>query len=202
MVLISKREIIYECRSGVTLVELLTTLLIVSFLSLTVGVLAVNLLNIQEQDREEAFIREKLVEICGEIADIVSVGSTFSVSNGIIEVVYRQETGGISLETGMVSRVARFCAATNSFAGNYDFSIYQNVTGNLVRAISRNVRGDAPLIPLTGKIVKMELVPFSDDEGLGKLSIGAAYTVKNMRTRQYETKAAESERLVRLWNNK
>ena len=84
MALTFKREFIYECRSGVTLVELLTTVLIVSFLSLTVGVLAVNLLNIQKQDREEAFIREKLVEICGEIADIVSVGSTFSISNGII----------------------------------------------------------------------------------------------------------------------
>ena len=105
------------CAQGFTVVELMVTIVIVAFLSATVGTFVCKLLTIQERDREEAYIREKLTDICGAYADFLSIGSSISSTTGVSNqetvVKYRSETGGVSLETGIVTRVAYLVAAMN-----------------------------------------------------------------------------------------
>lgn len=149
---------------GYTVFELIVTVLIVVVLAATIGMFFTNLLTIQEQDREEAYVREKLADLCAIYADFASIGSSFSISsNSNANIVsYRLETGGISFETGRVSRVAYFTTATTNRAMNVDVYslqhdgrslIFQNEKAGLTSRWDRVLSGDVSLlIQPTGKL--------------------------------------------------
>ena len=150
----------------------MVTILITAILAATVGTFFVKLLSLQEKDREEAYIRETLCDICAYYADYASIGSSFSVgADGKKTLIaYRQETGGVALETGRVSRVAYLTLATNSWNRVLDmntYSIHHGVNDkifgyekqNLTNKISRILNGDATLLTLsTGKLKVTNLV--------------------------------------------
>lgn len=128
-------------RLGYTVFELLVTVLIVTGLATVVGSFFVKLLTIQEKDREEAYIREKLSDLCAVYADFASIGSSFSIeSSGNANIVsYRQETGGVSFETGRVSRVAYLTTATTN--ETMDLNVYSFETGtNILTKIFSNIK--------------------------------------------------------------
>lgn len=202
-------------RLGYTVVELMVTIVIVSVLAATVGMFISKLLTIQEQEREEAYIRERLADICGAYADDLSIGSSFSRSNKTEIVAYRLETGGVSLETGRVTRVAYLTSATNATDKAVALNIYSLENGEFIPKFSRNMKGDATLIPLTGSnrvgLVSFRIRPLNNepvsedadnwtsDAALGYLVAKAEYYIKN-DVGEIETKTASVERVVRLWN--
>ena len=159
-----------------TVVELLVTVAIVLIVAASLGMFVVKMLTLHEQEREDAYVRETLSDILANYADLVSVGSFFSVKTNVTGqstiVRYRQETGGMSLETGRVTRVAYLTTATNSAAQALDLNIYtmdrdsdSSIFGSLKSGLrlkfARNVRGDAALIPLGGELVSCTITPFS-----------------------------------------
>ena len=146
---------------------MMVTILIVSVLAATVGTFFVKLLTIQEREREEAYVREKLSDICGAYADMLSVGSSIitsdNPSNQTAIVKYRQETGGVSLETGLVTRVAYLTSVmTNTVM---DFDILSLVPGEeeidkkFLTRLTRRANGNAALIPLLADMVSCKLRP-------------------------------------------
>ncbi|MGN0844998.1 MAG: prepilin-type N-terminal cleavage/methylation domain-containing protein [Kiritimatiellia bacterium] len=197
-------------RRGVTVVELMATLVIVSVLAATVGVLIARLFGIQEREREEAYIREKLADACGVIADFVSVGSSLAWSNRLAVVQYRQETGGVSLETSLVSRVAYLTFGTNSMTHALDLNVFGSESGQIVRKLSRTMRGDAHLLPLAGEIIRVQITPLSatplaaenaePDAALANLEVAARYEIED-ESGQPAVRTAKVERVVRLWNH-
>ena len=186
-------------KRGYTVVELMVTIVIVSVLAATVGALFVKLLTIQEQEREEAYIREKLSDICGAYADFLSVGSSISTSNRTTLVTYRHETGGVSLETGIVSRVAQLTSSTNATSKAIDLNVDVFESGGLVRKFSRSMSGDAPLIPLMGDMVECTIVTSRTYAALGYLQVTAKYKVENDEGTVVE-KPVTVGRMIRLWN--
>ena len=209
-------------KRGYTVVELMVTIVIVSVLAATVGMFFVKLLTIQEREREEAYIREKLSDICGAYADFISIGSSFSTATNLSDqatvVKYRQETGGVSLETGLVSRVACLISLMNitnkTIDLNIQYSTDEKEPERRYSTLSRIMRGDAPLIPLTGDMASLKITPLinstpkedadfpglqTTDAALGNLEVTARYKVKNDEG-ILEEKTVKVERLVRLWN--
>ena len=204
---------------GYTVVELMVTIVIVSVLAATVGMFFVKLLTIQEREREEAYIREKLSDICGAYADFISIGSSFSTATNLFDqatvVKYRQETGGVSLETGLVSRVAYLTSLMNitnkTIDLNIQYSTDEKEPERRYSTLSRIMRGDASLIPLIGDMVSLKITPLNSnttyqdvdfpvlqttDVALGNLEVTACYKVKN----DEGFKTVKVERVVRLWN--
>lgn len=224
-------EMFYRhCSDGFTVVEMMATLVITAILAATAGTFFARLLTIQERDREEAYIREKLVDACGAYADLLSIGSTFvNTSTNAVIIKYRQETGGCSLETGLVSRVAYLASPLNLEHDTVDFNIYSVEKRNLSQKISRGINGDAPLLPLSGAMVECtisplgiagsapaiieiteeargfcgEMVPHANfqatDAALGYLQMSAKYMVTNDEG-EPEEKTVTAGRVVRLWN--
>ena len=205
-------------QGGYTIIELMVTIVIASVLVATGGMFFSKLLTIQEQEREEAYFREKLVDICGAYADAMSVGSSFGTRTNLlthtmdIKVNYRQETGGVSLETGMVTRVTQLVLSIDATNRTMDMNIYGFNQGNLVRKLHRRASGDASLIPLPGDMVSCTITPLNDGaaaqdiEGyltnnvaLGYLEIKARYKIKN-EAGNFEERTATAGRVVRLWN--
>ena len=209
---------------GYTIVELLVIVLIVAFLATTLGMFFVNLLTIQENEREDAYIREKLVDICGMYADYASVGESFQTNSQITLVKYREETGGVSLETGRVSRVTRLMTsngnadAINANKPNFEIGSIEWNEDKLtfISKISRFLRGDAELIPLVGNKVICSITPLNfnvtrpvgddyfgnlqtTDAALAYLQVVSEYKVKNDEGK-YESKTVKVGRIVRLWN--
>lgn len=201
---------------GYTVVELMVTIVIVSVLAATVGMFFVKLLTIQEREREEAYIRERLSDICGAYADFVSVGASFHVNtnsaNTLTAVKYRQETGGVSLETGLVTKATCLTTMMNPTNRTLDLDIYSESIEGLNRRFSRRMNGDASLIPLLGDMVSCTITPLNHtktevgtngyettDAALGWLQVAAKYRVENGNG-EMETKTATAGRVVRLWN--
>lgn len=208
---------------GYTLVELMVTVVIVAVLSVTVGTLFVSLMNIQEREREQAYIRENLADICANYSDYLSVGT--SVSNDItglnpgFTVAYRRETGGVSLETGRVSHVVQLDSSVREFAipgvkgkslATVDLGIETLKSTNQVRTFSRNLRGDdTQLIPikdlrirdgcvnLSCRIYPLDMVP--ENAALWYLQVVATYDIKNDMG-MYVSTNVTAGRVVRLWN--
>lgn len=208
-------------RCGYTIVELMVTIVVVSVLAVSVGAFVVKLLTLHEQEREEAYIREKLVDICGAYADFLSVGSSISAQTNLSDqamvVKYRQEAGGVSLETGSVSRVVYLTSTLNTTNRTMDLNVYSRELGELSRKLSRHVNGDAHLLPLLGDIVSCTITPLNaevlktdddplfagfqtSDAALGYLQVTAKYQIKNGEG-QIEAKTASAGRVVRLWNH-
>ena len=195
----------------------MVTIVIVAVLTATVGVLFVKLLTIQEQEREEAYVREKLADFCGAYADFLSVGSSMGTStaltNSAVEVNYRLEAGGVSLETGIVSRVAKLTSSINMTNDTVDLGIYAFEQRVLRRKISRNVNGDALLLPLPGDMVSCKITPLNynpgktkeksgfqtTDAALGYLEVEARYAVEN-DDGEITNKTVTAGRVVRMWN--
>ncbi len=217
---------------GYTIVELMVTIVIVSVLAVSVGAFFVKLLNIHEREREDAYVREKLADICGEYADKLSIGtSIINTSTNATVVKYRQETGGVSLETGLVTRVAYLSSLLNPTNDTMDMNIFSLENRDLNQKIARSARGDAHLMPLVGDIVGCTLTPLRTatsvlnveamnetdthmcarmvpnatfevtDAALGWLQITTRYRVKNDNG-ELETRTATAGRVVRLWNRK
>ena len=205
-------------RRGYTVVELMVTIVIVSILAATIGTFLVKLLNIQEREREDAYIREALADICGAYADAMSVGSSFGMHTNLLthavdmKVNYRQETGGVSLETGKVVGVTQMISSLNTTNKTVDLSIYGFNQGGLVKKLQRKAKGDAALMPLLGDMVSCTIRPLNcnteggDGDGylmnnaaLGYLEVKAEYKVKN-KAGAIEWKNAAAGRVVRLWN--
>ena len=205
----------YQC--GYTVVELLVTILLVSVLAATVGTFFVKLLNIQEREREEAYVREKLADICGAYADALSVGSAFSRSNTVTVANFRMETGGVSFETGIVTSVTCVTSLVNVASGTLDSDVYGYEATNLVRKLSRIAHADPKLIALRGsnvaEILKYTLKPLNNnsantkmtngfettDAALGWLSVDAQYRIKD-KDGDLVGRTVTVERVVRLWN--
>lgn len=158
----------YQNRScGYTIVELMVTIVIVSVLAATVGSFFVKLLTIQERERDEAYIREKISDICGAYADMLSIGSAIiasdNPSNQVTIVKYRQETGGVSLETGCVTRVAYLTSMMTNTVMNFDvLSLVpeeEDLDKKFLTKLTRRASGNAALIPLPGDMVSCTLTP-------------------------------------------
>ena len=197
-------------KRGYTVIELMVTIIIVTVLAATVGMFFVKLLTIQENEREEAYIREKLTDICGAYADDLSVGRSFSRSNHTEIVTYRQESGGVSLETGRVTRVAFLSLSLTNREVRLDISGF--VQREIVRKNSRGVRGDASLIPLVGDMVSFRITPlkgnstvdgdsWTSDAALGWLEATARYRIEGDDGNIIE-KPVTVGRVVRLWNSR
>ena len=191
-------------RCGYTIVELMVSLVVVTVLAGTIGMFVVKLLTIREREREDAYIREKLTNICAAYADFMSIGSSFSTNGQEIVVMYRQETGGVSLETGIVSQVTSLVTVLNTNNWAMDSFAYGLESGSNVLKLVRNANGNAPLIPLVGDIVSCTITPIRDAlnqnlEALGNLRVEARYQAKNEKG-ELETKTTSVERMVRFWN--
>lgn len=182
---------------GYTIVELMVTVVIVALLAATLGMFVVRLLKIQENEREEAYVREKLADIAGAYADYLSIGSSVGMADQRIVATYRQETGGVSLETGRVSRVTSLESSLNRKSLAMDLNIYGVEWTNHVLKFSRSVNGDAPLVPLEGDIVTCKVVSYG---ALGRLQISARHDVRDAHGR-IGTRTTSVERVVRLWNH-
>ena len=134
-------------KNGYTIIELMVTIVIVSVLAATLGVAFVKLLNIQEREREEAYVREKLADICGEYADKLSIGSSIiSTSTNATIVKYRQETGGVSLETGLVTRVAYLSLQLSPTNDTVDMGIFSFENQDLIQKTYSLVLYNQPLL--------------------------------------------------------
>ncbi len=216
---------------GYTIVEMAVVIVIVSILAATFGMFVVKLLTLQEQDREEAYIREKLVDICGIYADFLSIGSSFSTGTNLLSqgqttvVKYRRETGGVSLETGVVTRVAYLESSLNLTNRVLDLGIHvfepkEVYTSTRLPDLTRldflrTINGNASLMPLVGDVVSCTLTPVNatvseedadfvgtetTDAALGYLQITARYPIKN-HDGEVVTNTATAGRVVRLWNH-
>lgn len=201
-------------KSGYTIVELMVTVLIISLLAVSVGAFFVSLLNIQEKEREDAYVREKLNDICATYADMLSVGSFFVTnSDRRIIVNFPREAGGVSLETGgtfetgSVIRVACLTSSVNRVSRDYT-SLDLNVSAMDADGFIRekgpfHFNGNAELLPLLGNITSCRLTRLGTNDvgfaSLGCLEIEAEYEVKN-RLREKELRTATARRVVRLWN--
>ena len=160
-------------RCGFTIVELTVTIAIVSLLAATLGMFFAKLLNIRERDREEAYVRERLSGICASYADMLSVGTSIIASNNSSNqaaiVKYRQETGGVSMETAIVSRVSYLAStmdATNRVVNLDVLSLdpeVEELNRKFLTQLTRRASGDAELIPLCGDIVSCTLRPLGVD---------------------------------------
>ena len=213
-------------KCGYTIVEMMVTIVIVSVLSATVGSFVVKLLTLQEQEREAAYIRERLVDICGIYADYLSIGSSITndtsstVANFAVD--YRQETGGVSFETGRVSRVVRLesservYSALNQLQRNLflNAEILTSTGGLLSSEFAREFRGDdTPLVSTKELKIKKNkvdlnyrLIPlvspadeFQVSPAIWRLEVKADYFVEKDNGVLVHTNAVVS-RLVRLWN--
>ena len=199
-------------RRGASAVELLMTTVIVAILACACGVLFARLLSVRERDREEAYVREKLSDICAAYADAMSVGEYFETTNGLMTVKYRHETGGVSLETGKVVRVARAATVMDHEKHVSVLDIYSFKDGGLGIGLSRTAYGDAELIPLGAEMTGCTITPLGGnategggfaryDSVLGYLQMSARYKTEDERGNPtYRTVSAG--RLVRLWNRK
>lgn len=206
---------LYRHKVGYTVIELIVTMAIVAALAATVGVYFVKLLTLHENEREDAYVREKLTDICGAYADFMSVGTAFCTSNETVVVKCRQETGGVSMETGVVSRVVYLDSAINPYQHNMDFNFYGFEKGSVSRRLSRAVNGDAALLPIVGGIVKCSITPLNaqkseleragvlsgyqtSDASLGYLEVSARYEIEE--DGKFIAKTATVGRVVRMWN--
>lgn len=203
-------------RLGYTIVELMVTIVIVTILTATVGVFLVKLLSFQEYEREEAFVRERLADICGAYADALSIGSAISIStNQKLIVKYRSETGGVSLETGTVTHVAYLLSSLNPENNTVSLNAYGIDKG--ISRLSRVASGDAALLPMAGDIVNCTITPLvlsgqpktmadadfenfqTTDAALAYLEVTAQYRIRNDKG-EIETRMPRAGRVVRLWN--
>jgi hypothetical protein len=192
------------------------TVVIVAILAATVGMFFVKLLTFQEKDREEAYIRERLSDVCGAYADFLSVGSFVSTRTNRfhhasdLRVDYRQESGGVSLETGTVSRAAYLISSADDAGGAVDLDVYAFAKSNVVHKFSRSIMGDAALIPFTNEIASIEIVPLNyavktntidgfekTDAVLCRLVVTARHEVEDDYGKK---RPVTAERVVRLWN--
>lgn len=206
-------------RFGYTIVELMVTIVIVSVLAATLGTFVVKLLTIQEQDREEAYIREKLADVCATYADFLSLGTNISTGVSDFIAIYPHETGGVSLETGRVSRVAELSTSNTRNRAelvtiDLNVGTFEQGKETLVNKYSRTLRGDdTPLMnPKSLKELKIgenndgninlfyKLEPLLPGNGaLWNFRVMAQYKVTYEKGRQ-ENKTLMAERIVRLWN--
>ena len=211
---------------GYTIVELLVTILIVTIFAASVGMLAVKLLTLHEKNREDAYVREKLLDICAIYADYLSLGSSIGTNNFETIVKYRMETGGVSFETGVVSHVTHLISALNPLKKTVDLGTYTLKDGNMKVAKSFSWNGDASLIVHNGnmfaRIVGFMIRPlrytgdpeltWTADGGQEELTgepvsqmTDAAFGYLEL-TAQYQSaddnrlNTVRAGRLVRLWN--
>lgn len=205
-------------RRGYTIVELMVAVVIVAVLAATLGTFVVKLLTLQERDREEAYIREQLVDICGIYADYLSIGTTVitNASNQSFAVKYRQEAGGVSFETGRVSRVVQLesvekpYTAMNKACRTVALNTFD--AGGDSLNFSKEFRGDdLPLMTVKDLKIRDNSVnlrcgirPLKGRTGtaaLWNLEVRADYVVRNDEG-DLVPKYASVERVVRLWNCK
>lgn len=199
--------ILQSGKRGYTVVELMVTIVIVTVLAVTVGTFVVKLLTVQEDEREDAYVREKLTDICAAYADFLSVGSAISTNLLGSAVTYRLETGGVSLETGIVSHVTSLVMSLNTNNWVVNLDAYGHEAGSNVLKLARTANGNAPLIAMKGDmpdIVGCTISPLSaetiESAALGNLRVAAVYQVKN-EDGEYEARTTSVERIVRLWNH-
>ena len=189
-------------KRGSTVVELMVMIVIVTVLAASVGTFIVKLLTLRENNREDAYIREKLIDVCGTYADLLSVGSSINTNGPGMQVTYRQETGGVSFETGVVSQVTSLISDVTN--GMVKLNVYGLELEESILKYVRQANGNADLIPQVGNIVSCTVTPINATDwqsaALGNLRIEARYQVRN-GDGNIEIKATRVERIVRLWNH-
>lgn len=197
---------------GFTIVELMVTLVVVALFAVGLGVFVSKMLTFQENEREEAYIRENLVDVCGAYADFMSVGSSISAimgSTGLYGVDYRKETGGVSLETGIVSHVTAITSAWSVVRhigdkpySKLDINAYGiDEFGQSTNKLHRNAESFSSLIPIKGTnyVARFNFVP-TGRSGLVKLEIAVEHGVK-IKNGMVTNAITRVERIVRLWNS-
>lgn len=203
---------------GFTIVELLTTIAIVAILAVTVGMFFAKLLTFCEKDREEAYVREKLTDLCAVYADSLSIGSSISMSNNLALVKYHQEVNGVSFETGVVSHVIYLATSLDDLNKLMNLDVYvadPEIDQPVLKRSSR-LSGDASLISQQGDIVSCTFTPLNSllksdedprfsgfqtsDSSLGYLQVSACYKVRNDEGGE-DVKVVTAGRVVRLWNH-
>lgn len=185
---------------GFTIVELLVTMLITTIVVVVFGLGVVRLLKLEESNRQEGYIRERLTMITSTYADYLSMGSGLwpvdlpdNVKGYCTE--FRTETGGVSFETGKVTRVV---GMTSSVSNGF-FNIGINTAGEISNVLlEKHISGAAELLPVLSLITDISIYP--DDGPVRMLSITASNTVFNVKSNQYEPRQIVSKRLFRLWN--
>jgi len=202
-------------RRGYTVVELMITICIVSILVSTICTYFVKLLTLQENEREEAYIKEKLSDICANFSDYISIGTNIDNRLSDFVVSYRYETGGVSFETGRVSRVSGLTASLNPSSSvdqpvtmDLDVATFEQGTVN-EKKFSRNFRGDdMSLISLNdikelkitnkGRVdLRFQLTKLNMSASLWNLRLVADYEVEDDDDPK---RTVTAERIVRLWN--
>lgn len=208
------KALIHNRTFGYTIVELMVTMVITTVLAVTLGTFFVKLLTLQERERNEAYIREKLVDICATLADYASVGSSVNViGEREFTLTYRHEVGGVSLETGRVSHVVQLWTShqTDQKHTTLNLDIDAQEATNIVRKFSRNLRGeDTPLLPFKG--LKMgddrvnlycqvfPLLKMTQEKApVWYLQVVAEYDIRNAQGDVVTTNVTAG-RMVRLWN--
>ena len=205
-----------DSEKGYTIVELMVTIVIVSLLTAVLGTFVVKLLTLQEMDREEAYVREKLVDICGFYADFLSVGSSFGTNRFQMAVKYRQEAGGISFETGRISRVVHMISSVTNDLFVSDVHVAKSEGGLFSRNLNQ-ISGDGWLRNVMASNLTFSISPIGSieppkleedsslpgllvtDAALGCLRVSAQYASEDERGR-LAMKTVAVERVVRLWN--
>lgn len=203
---------------GYTIVELMVTVVIVAFLAATIGIFIVRLLTVQEKDREEAYIREKLADICAEYANLLSVGSSISTNRFETAVKYRKDAGGVSFETGRVSRVVHLITSVTNdvLVSNVDLAA---ADGGLIQNVLSKIGGDGWLMSVPASGLRFSIRPIvadgfshwdsepgfenfvTTDAALCYLQVSARYEHEDFDGTR-EMKTVTAERVVRLWNHK
>ena len=187
---------------GFTLVELLITMLITTIVAAVFGLGVVRLLRLEESNRQEGYIRERLTMITSTYADYLSMGSKLwpvNFPNNVkgYSTEFRTETGGVSFETGKVTRVV----GMTSSVSNGLFNIGINTAGEMFNGfLEKHISGAAELLPVLSLITDVSIYP--EDGAVRMLSITASNTVYNVKSNQYEPRQIVSRRLFRLWNSK
>lgn len=202
-------------KSAYTFIELMITILIVTILSATIGAFLANMLSIEEKEREEAYVREKLADVCARYADLMSIGTRFSVNtNPLVQAMmvdYRKEAGGVSLETGLVTRVSKLTSMVNTAKEKMDLDIYSFTPEGLEQTYTREMTADAHLIPFFAGITTCTIRPLNystnsiafgyntTDAALGYLEVTANYEMEDKKGNKVP-KTIKAGRVVRLWN--
>lgn len=189
---------------GFTIGEMLITMLITTIVATLFALGISRLLKVEESNRQEGYIRERLTMITSSYADYLSMGSSLALAEGpnhtkVYQTYFPMETGGVSFETGKVVRVVGMATSVS----NGLFNVCMNTAGrDSPDVLEKHVSGAAELVPVLAMITDVMITSSTNAPAVGMVSIVASNTVYNVKRNRYEPKLIVSKRLFRLWNSK
>lgn len=193
--LTTSKSAAYPRTSGVTLVELLVVVVITSIVAVGLSFAISASLRFNQQYREESYVRERLCDVLERVSDYLSMANAAPVSNGVWSgsAQYRMETGGVSFETGRVSRVTGTAYAVNNMNMDVEIDTGDPQWNGVLRKV---FAADGVLSPVAASVTKIDL---HGTNTFRTLEVTAEYSVKTADGIQ--TKPITVSRPVRLWNS-